>query len=88
MTPGCAASQGLHIIKNWVMSVIPAKSYPYYVLVVASGQHSSEWQSMEGRKATFQRFNWNLLAKRVNPDRKSKVLQAAGVIRKASFLAL
>jgi hypothetical protein len=62
VTPGCAAKQGLHVIKNWVMSVIPAKSYPYYVLIVAPGQLSSEWQSMEGRKATFQCFNWKLLA--------------------------
>jgi hypothetical protein len=71
VTPGCAAGQGLHVIKNWVMSVIPAKSYPYYVLVIVPGQRSSEWQCMEGQKAIFQCFNWYLPAKGVNPNRKS-----------------
>jgi hypothetical protein len=69
--PGNAGGQGLHVIKNWVISVIPAKFYPSYVPVVVSGQPSSERQSLVGRKAIFQRYNWNPLAKGVNLDRKS-----------------
>jgi hypothetical protein len=50
VTPGFAASQGLQIIKNWAMSVIPAKSYPYYVLVIAHGNFLRNGKFWKGGK--------------------------------------
>jgi shikimate kinase len=48
----CAVGQGLYVTKNWAMSVIPAKSYPHYVLAVVPGQRSSERLSTENPRSS------------------------------------